>query len=205
MRAFTDAGQRRRMAGQGSGGSATDNVGIAGVGSRGPPEDGADFLATGGDITVAAGQTLLADGGVVRHAGTVTGQVTGTLVRDADAVAPYVPLRDELTSASQCHAWVDGAPRQEAGTVVHTSAQTTFTGEGVSSLQVFDVDFDLAGTGGAQQALAFTNIPDDATILVNVFGDERTISTFSGGLDDTDTSGTPSATGCCGTFPTPRP
>ncbi|WP_220276933.1 hypothetical protein [Streptomyces himalayensis] len=91
MRAFTDAGQRRRMAGQGSGGSATYNVGIVGVGSRVPPEDGADFLATGGDITVAAGQTLLADGGVVRHTGTVTGQVTGTLVRDADAVAPYLP------------------------------------------------------------------------------------------------------------------
>ncbi|MGW1023973.1 choice-of-anchor A family protein [Streptomyces sp. NPDC002577] len=171
---------------KGSGGSATYNVGIAGVGSRVPPEDGADFLATGGDITVAAGQTLLADGGVVRHAGTVTGHVTGSVVRDANAVTPYVPLRDELTNASQCYAWVDGAPRPETGTVVHTSAQTTFIGDGVSSLQVFDVDFDLTGIAGAQQAIAFTNIPDDATILVNVFGDERTISTFSGGLDDTD-------------------
>jgi choice-of-anchor A domain-containing protein len=171
---------------KGSGGSSVYNVGIAGVGSRVPPPDGADFLTAGGDVTVAAGQTLLADGGVVRRAGAASGQVTGTVVTDPDAVAAYAPLRDQLTNASECYAWVDGAPRPATGTAVHTSAQTTFIGDGVSSLQVFNVDFDLVGAGGAQQSLAFTNIPEYATILVNLFGDSRTISTFSGGLDDSD-------------------
>ncbi|MFG3489904.1 choice-of-anchor A family protein [Streptomyces sp. NPDC047972] len=167
----------------------TYNLGIVGVGSRVPPPDGSDFLTTGGGVTVAAGQTLDTKGGIVeeqgivRHAGAVSGTVTGTLVQDANAVAPYAGLRDQLTAASSCYARVDGSPRTPTGTAVNQGGQTLFTGDGTSQLQVFNVDFDLEGPNG-QQGIVFANIPDTATILVNVLGETRRLTTYSGGIDD---------------------
>ncbi|MFF2815954.1 SpaA isopeptide-forming pilin-related protein [Kitasatospora cineracea] len=165
--------------------SAVYNVGIAGVGSRVPPPDGSDFLTTGGNVTVAQGQRLIAEGGVVRHAGTVSGTVEGTVVQDAQAVAAYTPLRSQLQAASECYAGI-GTPRPATGTAVNQSFQTLFTGDGTSALQVFNVDFDLTTSGGAQQGIVFQNIPANATVLVNLTGAARTVSTFSGGIDDTD-------------------
>ncbi|MYU22156.1 SpaA isopeptide-forming pilin-related protein [Streptomyces sp. SID8352] len=165
-------------------GSSIYNIGIVGVGSRVPPPEGADFLTTGGDITIAAGQRLIAEGGVVRYAGTLTGTVDGELVQDPNAAQPYIPLRGQLTAASQCYARVDGAPRPATGTAVNQGFQTLFTGDGTSAIQVFNVDFDLTGPGGGQQGLAFEDIPANATILVNIVGANRVINTYSGGLDD---------------------
>lgn len=169
------------------------NLGIVGVGSRVPPPVDSDFLTTGGDVTVAAGQTLDTTGGlttergIVRHAGTVTGTVTGELIQDDAAVEPYAGLRDELTDASRCYARVDGQPRTPTGTAVNEVFQTTFTGDGTSALQVFNVDFDLVNPNtGGQQGIVFDNIPANATILVNLLGANRTISTFSGGIDESD-------------------
>ncbi|MEU5160520.1 SpaA isopeptide-forming pilin-related protein [Streptomyces sp. NPDC020875] len=170
-----------------AGGSSIYNIGIVGVGSRVPPDDGTDFLTTGGNVSVAAGQSLLADGGNVRYAGTLTGTVTGTLIQDPDAADPYVALRDELTSASQCYARTeDGANRPATGTAVNEGGQTTFTGDGTSALQVFNVNFDMQTTSGGQQGLVFNNIPANATVLVNVLGANRTINTYSGSPFDTD-------------------
>ncbi|MFB9435753.1 choice-of-anchor A family protein [Streptomyces showdoensis] len=166
------------------------NLGIVGVGSRVVPPKDADFLTTGGDVTIATGQRLETTGGIltetgtVRHAGTVTGNVTGTLVQDANAITPYAGLRDQLTTASRCYARVDGQPRTPTGTVVNQNFQTLFTGDGASALQVFNVDADIASTSGGQQGVVFAGIPAGATILVNVFGANRTINTYSGGLDD---------------------
>ncbi|MGA5474154.1 choice-of-anchor A family protein [Streptomyces arboris] len=160
------------------------NIGEVGVGSRVPPPAGADWLTTGGDITVATGQRVLAEAGVARYAGTLTGTVEATLIQDDEAVAPYAALRDELTTASRCYARVDGAPRTPTGTAVNQGTQTLFTGDGTSALQVFNVDFDLTGPSGAQQGIVFDGIPDDATILVNVVGANRTLNTYSGGIDD---------------------
>ncbi|MFJ9694972.1 SpaA isopeptide-forming pilin-related protein [Kitasatospora sp. NPDC101183] len=161
------------------------NIGIVGVGSRVPPPDGADFLTTGGNVTVAPGQRLLADGGVVRHAGAASGTITGTVVQDSQAVAAYMPLRTQLQSASQCYAGV-GTPRPATGTAVNQGFQTLFTGDGTSALQVFNVDFDLTSGTGGQQGVVFAGIPANATILINLVGGARTISTFSGSLSDTD-------------------
>ncbi|MFD7853212.1 choice-of-anchor A family protein [Streptomyces microflavus] len=160
------------------------NVGEVGVGSRVPPPVGGDWLTTGGDITVATGQRVLAEAGVVRYAGTLTGTVEATLIQDDAAVAPYAALRDELTTASRCYARVDGAPRTPTGTAVNQGTQTLFTGDGTSALQVFNVDFDLTGPSGAQQGIVFAGIPDGATILVNIVGANRTLNTYSGGIDD---------------------
>ncbi|MFH8339888.1 choice-of-anchor A family protein [Streptomyces sp. AM6-12] len=173
-----------------AGGSALYNLGIAGVGSRVPPPGDTDFLTTGGDVTIASGQRLDTTGGLigeqgtVRYAGTESGQVTGRLVHDPAAARPYTALRDELTAASQCYARVGGAHRQPTGRAVNEGSQTVFTGDGTSALQVFDVDFDLTGPNGAQQGIVFRGIPAGATVLVNVYGADRTIRTYSGGIDD---------------------
>ncbi|MFI8434506.1 choice-of-anchor A family protein [Streptomyces sp. NPDC079020] len=167
-------------------GSAIYNIGIVGVGSRVPPPAGADFLTTGGDVTVATDQRLLADGGVVRHAGTATGTITGTVVADPDAAAPYSALRGQFTTASQCYARTESGQRPATGTAVNQGGQSLFTGDNTSALQVFNVDFDMTTSTGAQQGLVFEDIPAGATVLVNVLGTTRTLSTFSGGISDTD-------------------
>ncbi|WP_051913136.1 choice-of-anchor A family protein [Kutzneria albida] len=163
------------------GGSAVYNIGIVGVGSRVPPPEGSDFLTTGGSVTVATGQRLLADGGVVRHAGPATGTITGKSVQDSAAFAGFAPLTAQLQAASTCY-----ATSAATGTAVNQGHQTLFTGDGHSALQVFTVDFDLVGSGGGQQGIAFAGIPAGATVLVNLTGDARKIVTYTGGLDDTD-------------------
>ncbi|MGW3183991.1 SpaA isopeptide-forming pilin-related protein [Kitasatospora sp. NPDC001119] len=165
--------------------SSVYNIGIVGVGSRVPPPNGADFLTAGGNVTVAPGQSLLAEGGVVRYAGATTGTVTGTKVHDPQAVAAYAPLRGELQTASACYAGT-GTPRPATGTAVNQGYQTLFTGDGTSALQVFNVDFDIVGRGGGTQGVTFAGIPANATVLVNLVGDARTINTYSGSLADTD-------------------
>ncbi|MFE5793612.1 choice-of-anchor A family protein [Streptomyces sp. NPDC056503] len=162
------------------------NVGVAGAGSRVVPDNGTAFLSVGGNITVATGQRLLTEEGVVTgktlYAGTVTGTVIPAPVKDAGAVAPYTALRDELTDASQCYAYVDGASRTATGTAVNNGSETVFTGDGSSALQVFNVDFDLESPSGGQQGIVFAKIPANATVLVNVLGGERTIDTYVNGL-----------------------
>lgn len=166
------------------------NLGIVGVGSRVPPPVGSDFLTTGGDVKIAGGQTLDTTGGVtgevgtVRYAGTKTGTVTGTAVQDPNAANPYGGLRDQLTVASRCYARPGGTLRTPTGTAVNQGTQTLLTGDGTSALQVFNVDFDMTAAGGGQQGVVFAGIPGNATILVNVIGADRTINTYSGGIDD---------------------
>ncbi|NEC64800.1 choice-of-anchor A family protein [Streptomyces sp. SID9727] len=164
------------------------NLGIVGVGSRVAPPVDSDFLAAGGDVTIAAGQTLDTTGGLVdelgtvRYAGELTGTVTGRTIQDDDATAPYVGLRDELTAASQCYARPDGETRTPTGTAVNEGYRTLFTGDGTSGLQVFNVDFDLVNPNSpnGSQSIEFEGIPADATILVNVIGENRVINTTSG-------------------------
>lgn len=122
--------------------------------------------------------------GIVRYAGTQTGTVNGELIQDDDAIEPYAGLRDQLTDASRCYARVDGRPRTATGTAVNQGTQTLFTGDGTSALQVFNVDFDMVGRGGAQQGIVFAGIPDDATVLVNVVGTDRVLNTYSGSISD---------------------
>ncbi|MFE2311538.1 collagen binding domain-containing protein, partial [Streptomyces sp. NPDC059411] len=61
-----------------------------------------------------------------------------------------------------------------------------FTGDNTSKLQVFNLDADIAAANGTGAiGIRFDRIPSDATVLVNVLGSARTISTFSGGITDT--------------------
>ncbi|WP_157877632.1 SpaA isopeptide-forming pilin-related protein [Streptomyces kanamyceticus] len=162
------------------------NVGEAGVGSRVTPSEGSDWLTTGGDVKVASGERLLAEKGVVRHAGDATGTIVSTVTKDPDAAKPYIPLRDQLTASSQCYAHPTGgtSTRPPTGTATHAGGETLFRGDNTSKIQVFNVDFDLMGGSGGQEDIRFEGIPDDATVLVNILGTNRTINTYSGTIDD---------------------
>ncbi|MCB5910284.1 choice-of-anchor A family protein [Streptomyces pinistramenti] len=165
-------------------GSSVYNVGVVGVGSRVPPPNGSDFLTVGGDLTVAEGQRLLAEegstSGVVKYGGTLRGTVIPAPVHDPAAAEPYRGLRQELTESSSCYAYENGASRPATGTAVNQGYQTLFRGDGTSRLQVFNVDFDIASANGGDQGIAFENIPAGATVLVNMLGDSRTISSYIG-------------------------
>ncbi|WP_189765406.1 choice-of-anchor A family protein [Streptomyces xanthochromogenes] len=162
------------------------NVGVAGVGSRVPPDNGTAFLTTGKDVTVATGQRLLAEegsvSGIVRHGGTLSGTVRPKTVHDPEAAAPYARLKPNLAAASHCYAYVDGKPRAATGSAKNNGSETLFTGDGKSAIQVFNVDFDLATSGGGAQGFRFTGIPEGATVLVNLTGAVREINTYMGML-----------------------
>ncbi|MEV5592715.1 choice-of-anchor A family protein [Streptomyces sp. NPDC052496] len=166
-----------------TGGSSVYNVGIA-VGSRVPPPNGSDFLTVGGDVTVAPGQRLLAEEGSTHGVVAYEGRLTGTVVPQADqrpgVADPYRRLVPGLTASSRCYARTGDGPRPATGTAVNQGYATVFTGDGTSALQVFNVDFDLAGRNGGAQGITFTGIPAGATVLVNMLGDARTVNTYIG-------------------------
>lgn len=165
-------------------GSSVYNAGIVGVGSRVSPPNGTDFLTVGGNITITKGQRLLTEegqtSGVVKYGGKLNGTVIPTPTHDPGAAAPFRGMRDQLTSASTCYALAEGKTRPATGTAVNQGHQTLFRGDGTSKLQVFNVDFDLASTTGGDQGIAFAGIPEGATVLVNMLGDQRTISSYVG-------------------------
>ncbi|MEV8530897.1 SpaA isopeptide-forming pilin-related protein [Streptomyces sp. NPDC051211] len=162
-------------------------VGVAPVGSRVPPPAGTDFLVAGGNVTIAAGQDLHAETGIVRYAGTLTGSVSGQTVQDSSAVAPFATFRQGISSTSQCLARPDGTLRTPTGTVTIVGTTVFFTGDGTSQLQVFNVDQNLTALpNGGSAAFQFSNIPDGATVLVNVLGTTRYVDSFSGSYDETD-------------------
>ncbi|GHF59555.1 hypothetical protein GCM10010218_46380 [Streptomyces mashuensis] len=164
-----------------TGGDGRYSVGNTGSGTRTPPSDGADFLTTGQALTVAPGRRLEAARGTVRHAGPATGTVLGRSVTDPAAARPYARLRQDLAAASRCYArGADGHARRTTGTARNTGAETVFTGDGRSALQVFDVGFDLTGPGGAPQGIRFTAVPPSATVLVNLTGPARVVSVRDG-------------------------
>ncbi|MGA5000540.1 choice-of-anchor A family protein [Streptomyces arboris] len=164
------------------------NVGVAGVGSRVPPPDGSDYLTVGGDILIAPGKRLLAEegdhSGRVAYAGSLTGTVNPLTAPRPDpaAVTPFTGLRPQLTEASRCYAYDGDAHRATTGSWTRVGDTFTFTGDNTSPIQVFDVDADLVSSTGGNAGFTFAGIPTGATVLVNVYGDARTVATFMGTL-----------------------
>ncbi|MFE7456697.1 choice-of-anchor A family protein [Streptomyces sp. NPDC057554] len=164
------------------------NIGIVGVGSRVPPPNGSDYLSVGGTVSIADGERLIAEegsnSGQVAHAGALTGTVNPTTAPrlDPDAVTPFTGLRPQLTEASQCYAYDGDEHRTATGTWERVGDTFTFTGDGSSAIQIFDVDADLTTAGGGNVGFTFNGIPAGATVLVNVYGDARTVATFMGTL-----------------------
>ncbi|MET9923586.1 MULTISPECIES: choice-of-anchor A family protein [unclassified Streptomyces] len=164
------------------------NVGVVGVGSRVPPPDGSDYLSVGADVLIAPGKRLLAEegdhSGRVAYAGSLSGAVNplGAPRPDPDAVAPFTGLRPQLTEASRCYAYDGDEHRATTGSWTRAGDTFTFTGDNTSPIQVFDVDADLVSASGGNAGFTFANIPSGATVLVNVYGDARTVATFMGAL-----------------------
>ncbi|CAM5417577.1 hypothetical protein SGRI78S_03615 [Streptomyces griseus subsp. griseus] len=134
------------------------------------------------------GERLLAEEGThsgrVAYAGDLTGTVEpATAPRfDEDAAAPYTGLRPQLTEASRCYAYDGDEHREATGTWVKTGDVMTFTGDGSSAIQIFDVDADLESEAGGNTGFVFNGIPEGATVLVNVYGSTRSVASFAGAL-----------------------
>ncbi|WP_375002904.1 choice-of-anchor A family protein [Aeromicrobium sp. CTD01-1L150] len=159
----------------------TYNIGIVGAGSRITPPSGSDHAVIGGGITVGSGSTIALGGSdlnEVRWGNLVHGGPTdispgdrldltpdGELVA-RDDTAELEPLRDVVTEVSTC-----AATYEDTGTWDVTFGTATFRGDGSSDPQVFTVDGDL-GSSAETVALDFADIPDGATTVINVTGDE---------------------------------
>ena len=161
------------------------NMAVVGVGSRVPPPNGTDFVTVGGNVDVAGGNRLLIGGtdssgtafGNLRHGGTLTGTInivpTGTSVSDPSVASTFAPVRTTIEERSTC-----AAEAAATGTVTVTSSEATFTGDGTSALQVFNVTGNLGGSSAI--GLTFTGIPAGATVLVNMVSADATINTYTG-------------------------
>ena len=172
------------------------NMGVVGVGSRVVPPDGSDFVTVGGSISVAAGNAMLVGGsdskgaatGNVRFGGTSTGTVDivdpGQQIHDTGAANPYLAVRTQIEDVSAC-----AATAAVTGTVTLTSSEATFTGDGTSMRQVFDVTGNLASPSGGSIGLDFTGIPSGATVVVNMLSDDAVINTYTGDGTGTDQVG----------------
>ncbi|MEU6820673.1 choice-of-anchor A family protein [Streptomyces atriruber] len=162
------------------------NMGVAGVGSRIVPPSGTDFVTVGGTATVKDDNKLIIGGsdsrgqtayGNLRYGTAATGKMeitpTGRAVQDDAAGDSFKPLRSTIEKASTC------AARATAnGTVDISGNEATFTGDGTSSRQVFDVKGDLGGKSPV--GLAFHDIPAGATVVVNMLSPDATINTYTG-------------------------
>ena len=159
-----------QLTGTGAFTSSVGGIGAAATGLNRSAADLGENLIVAGDVNIDAGHVLRVDG-VTPISGTavVGGLITGTLLADNAGVAGnqyisptlFADQFDELRGASQC--W-KSVPSN--GAFDNSGADLLFTGDGVSVLQVFEVN-GIPTSG----AIVFAGIPPTATILVNVFGD----------------------------------
>ena len=91
-----------------------------------------------------------------------------TVTRDPDAVSEFTPMVAALASSASCF-----AATATSGIVTGDGSRTTFVGDGVSALQVFQVTDRLVGR------VEFDRVPTDATVLINVEGDRVDVSPTS--------------------------
>ncbi|WP_374315128.1 choice-of-anchor A family protein [Microbacterium sp.] len=159
------------------------NVGWVGVGSAVVPLPGSTMLAVGGDVSVGATTVLdvganAFDGGQLLGGDVAIGGQSipdyelsganyelnnGTLTQGMGpaAIAPWSTWGSEIAAES---ADFDALPT--TGTV-SLGALLTFTGDGASATQVFDIS---AGTLADNAAIGFAGIPDGAAVIINVTG-----------------------------------
>ncbi|MFF5096699.1 MULTISPECIES: choice-of-anchor A family protein [Actinosynnema] len=167
-----------------TGGELGYDVGAVGLGSQVPPPAGADFLTVGGSLGIAQDNTLRTqDNGVVRYAGARTGAgaVEPAPVHDSGAFTPYSGISAGLRDTSTCY-----AAKPSNGTVTQDELSTLFTGDGHSALQVFTVPGSIAAPDGGMQGIGFADIPDGATILINMVGTAPHVTTWSGSPNGRD-------------------
>ncbi|MFI9275164.1 choice-of-anchor A family protein [Kitasatospora sp. NPDC052896] len=168
-------------------GGGAFNMGVVGVGSRVPPPSGTDHVTVGGNVLVYAGNRVLIGGsdsrttvwGNLRYGGTTTGTVElvppGAQIHDPTVGTAFAPVRTTIARLSACT-----ATAAATGTVTVTNSEATFTGDGTSTRQIFDVNQSLTSASGGQIGLVFRNIPAGATVVVNMLPENAVINTYSG-------------------------
>ena len=154
----------------------TYSVGAAGAGSCVPSASETNHLVVRGDVTNPGGGYLIVGAGIdVGHAvvggnvapgsvtmGTAAGSLTEGVGTDPAALGiDFDAKLVEINGRSQCWSVLPA-------TGMYDPATQVFSGDGISSLQVFYVDQDITGAGPT-----FANVPDNATILVNFVGPTR--------------------------------
>jgi choice-of-anchor A domain-containing protein len=128
-------------------------------------------FAVGGSLEVGDDASIIlpAKGGL--KYGTIRTGAPGspdTVTRDPDAVSAFTPMVAALESSSTCF-----AATATSGIVTRSPSLTTFLGDGVSALQVFQVTDGLVGP------VRFDRVPPDATVLINIEGDDAAVSPTS--------------------------
>lgn len=146
------------------------NVGVAGGGSLVAPSKGSVMLRVGEDVT---GTSNLHVGhgldGQMKVGGAIDGKpAEGTAhasLGKTAALGAYADLTTTLRSTSG-----ELAAEAANGTVTDEAPYVVFRGDGHSSTQVFAVDGGKLGSASQSVSVEFADIPDDATIVVNVTG-----------------------------------
>jgi choice-of-anchor A domain-containing protein len=132
-------------------------------------------------VTVSPAQTLIVGGvtaiGKLRFAGSLTSAVDAVspanVIEDPGAVSAYSTSAATLNALSICY-----GTAQATGTTTNQFGTFTLTGDATSALQVFNVNANIAGSGGSDVGIRFVNVPATSTVLVNMTGSSSEIHTF---------------------------
>jgi choice-of-anchor A domain-containing protein len=131
----------------------------------------ARVFAVGGSLAVGDDASIILPATGELKYGTIRTGAPGspdTVTRDPNAVSAFTPMVAALESSAKCF-----AATATSGIVTRDGARTTFLGDGVSPLQVFKVTGRLVGS------VQFDRVPPDATVLINVEGEDVAVSPTS--------------------------
>jgi choice-of-anchor A domain-containing protein len=163
------------------------NLGTVGLGSQVNAGAGTDMLTAGGSISVSAGGTLDVGnhrGGNIVAGGTITPTPPtryelngGTYTAGVAApLAPYASVPLYYSALSTTFAALPIGT--ETVDLTTDPSEVRFIGDGVSMRQVFTVSGADLGTDASQKGVAFSNIPANAVIVVNVTGTTAELSSW---------------------------
>lgn len=133
------------------------------VGDRLTPGQYDDVLVVGGNLNYSSGRVyygsaIVGGSATLGHANVADGGVYTNQTMPFSFAAEQQRLTSLSSSLSS---------RTSTGSVTNAYGGFTLTGDGTSSLQVFNLDgTDLLGSWG----LSLSNIADDATVVINVSG-----------------------------------
>ncbi|MFJ8441968.1 choice-of-anchor A family protein [Kitasatospora griseola] len=150
------------------------NMGVVGVGSQVAPPPGTDHVTVGGAVDVVTGNRVQIGGGDPARWGNLAFGTTesgilefsgpGAARQDPAAIDPFLGLSTIIKDDSTCM-----AEQTATGTLSVEGNLYTFTGDGHSMRQIFNVDRNI-GSDTAAADMVFAGIPDGATVIVNMVG-----------------------------------
>ncbi|MFJ5923908.1 choice-of-anchor A family protein [Kitasatospora sp. NPDC092948] len=150
------------------------NMGVVGVGSQVAPPPGTDHVTVGGAVDVLTGNRVQLGGGDPARWGNLAYGTTesgilefsgpGAARQDPAAIEPFLGLTTVIESDSTCM-----AEQTATGELTVDGNLYTFTGDGLSMRQIFNVDRNI-GSDTAAADIVFANVPPGATVIVNMIG-----------------------------------